>query len=119
MTVSNRPSPAPAAVAEGAEGSLTRLSVQGEFTIHRAAELHPAFMSAIARGGDIQVDLSQVTEIDSAGVQLLAMLKRAAQAEQCDLLLVGHSSAVLDVFELLSLSSFFGDPLFIESLGEP
>ena len=52
-----------------------------------------------------------MSEIDSAGVQLLMLAKREAQARGGELHLCGHSPAVLDVFELLDLAAFFGDPL--------
>jgi anti-sigma B factor antagonist len=89
------------------------LAIEGELTIYRAAELCEALKSALAAGGELEVNLAGVTEMDSAGVQLLMAAKKSAQAAQRTLRLVGHSPAVLEVFEMLDLAAHFGDPLLI------
>ena len=58
-----------------------------------------------------EIDLSGVTEIDTSGVQLLMLAKKEALAAQRELRLVGHSPAVLEVFELLNVAAYFSDPL--------
>ncbi len=84
------------------------LRIDGELTIFRAAELKPELLcEPMPR----TIDLSGVTELDSAGVQLLVLAKKTALAQKRELALVGHSPAVLDVFELLNLAAFFNDPL--------
>ena len=52
-----------------------------------------------------------MTEIDTAGVQLLMLAKQEALRQQRELRLVGHSPAVLEVFELLNVAAYFSDPL--------
>lgn len=94
------------------------LRIEGELTIFRAAELKPLLL---AEPLPLAIDLSGVTEIDTAGVQLLLLAKNTARAQQRELRLVAHSPAVLDVFELLNLAACFGDPLAaaaLESLHE-
>ncbi|NVO07955.1 MAG: STAS domain-containing protein, partial [Rhodoferax sp.] len=71
------------------------LRIEGELTIFRAAELKDV-LSAEPRLQEI--DLSGVTEMDSAGLQLLMAAKQAATAEQRTLRLVAHSAAVIEVF---------------------
>lgn len=88
------------------------LQVTGEMTIYRAAELKEMLLLALAKESDVLVlDLSGVTEMDVAGLQVLIMSKQAAQAQNRELRLVGHSPAVLDVFEILNVAAFFGDQL--------
>ncbi|NDP40757.1 MAG: STAS domain-containing protein [Rhodoferax sp.] len=84
------------------------LRIDGELTIFRAAELKPELLSEPMPR---TIDLSGVTELDSAGVQLLMLAKKTALAQQRELALVSHSPAVLEVFELLNLAAFFNDPL--------
>ena len=84
------------------------LRIEGEFTIFRAAEFKPLLLEAPAPQ---EIDLSGVTEIDTAGVQLLMLAKQEATRQQRELRLVGHSPAVLDVFELLNVAGYFNDPL--------
>ena len=87
------------------------LAIDGELTIYRAAELCEALKAALATGPELEVNLAGVTEMDSAGVQLLMAAKKSALAAQRTLRLVGHSPSVLEVFEILDLAAHFGDPL--------
>lgn len=88
------------------------LRIEGELTIFRAMELKPVLL---AEPLPQEIDLAGVTEIDTAGVQLLMLAKRAALAQQRELRLVGHSPAVIEVFELLNVAAYFGDPLVMAS----
>ena len=88
------------------------LRLEGEFTIFRAMELKPALL---ANPPVDEIDLSGVTELDTAGVQLLMLAKKTALAQQRNLKLVGHSPAVLEVFELLNVAAYFGDHLVMDS----
>ena len=88
------------------------LRIQGELTIFRAMELKPALLAEPAVE---EIDLSGVTDLDTAGVQLLMLAKKTALSHNRDVRLVGHSPAVLDVFELLNVAAYFGDPLVMDS----
>jgi anti-anti-sigma factor len=90
----------------------TVLRIEGELTIFRAMELKPTLLANVS---SLEIDLSGVTELDTAGVQLLMLAKKTALAEQRDLRLVGHSPAVIDVFELLNIAAYFGDPLVMNA----
>lgn len=87
-----------------------RLYPEGEMTIYQAADLKPALLDALARSDAIELDLSAVSELDTSGVQLLMLIKREAVAAGKSLTISGHSAAVLEVFELLELGAWFGDP---------
>ncbi|MGC4077870.1 MAG: STAS domain-containing protein [Rubrivivax sp.] len=89
------------------------LAIEGELTIYRAAELRETLLAALAAApdGDLTLDLSAVTEFDSAGVQLLMAAKKSAEARGRGLRLVRHSPSVLDGFQVLDLAGHFGDPL--------
>ncbi len=89
------------------------LRIDGAMNIYRAAELKETLLAALPSSGPLEVDLSGVTELDSAGLQLLMLTKIAAQAQACELRLVAPSPAVLDVFDLLNLAAYFGDQLVI------
>ncbi len=92
--------------------NTTTLRIEGEFTIFRAMELKPGIFSNPLPE---EIDLTGVTEIDTAGVQMLMLAKRDAIAQQRELRLVGHSRAVIEVFELLNVAAYFGDPLIMDS----
>jgi anti-anti-sigma factor len=89
------------------------LHVEGEMTIYRAAELRDVLLTALKGRRSLEIDLADVSDIDSAGVQLLMMAKQAAQAQGAELRLVRHSPAVIEVFELMDLAGHFGDPLLV------
>lgn len=91
----------------------TSLRIEGEMTIYRAADLKVALLAALEGVDRLEIDLSEVSEIDSAGVQLLMMIKQAARGKGAELRLSGHSPAVLDVFQCLDLAAHFGDPLLV------
>ncbi|WP_420474666.1 STAS domain-containing protein [Noviherbaspirillum sp. ST9] len=97
--------------ADQRKGALLRL--EGEMSIYKAAELKQTLLAAVPAAGTLEADLSGVTEMDTAGLQLLMLVKKTAQERGVDLKLVNHSPAVVDVFELLNLGTFFGDPLVI------
>ena len=88
------------------------LRIEGELTIFRAMELKPLMLPTPPLD---EIDLSGVTDLDTAGVQLLMLVKKTARAEKRELRLVGHSPAVLEVFELLNVAAYFGDHLVMDS----
>jgi anti-sigma B factor antagonist len=89
------------------------LPIEGEMTIYRATELKQALLNALNGASSLEVDLHGVTEIDSAGIQLLILTKATGQAANCEVRLVNHSPPVLEVFELMDLAAHFGDPLLV------
>lgn len=91
--------------------SANILHIEGELTIFRAMELKPALLPTPPLDA---IDLSGVTDIDTAGIQLLMLAKKSALAENRELRLIGHSTAVIEVFELLNVAAFFGDPLLMD-----
>lgn len=99
--------------------SDTGLQLQGELTIYRAEELKPVLLAALADANPLVIDLSEVTELDTAGVQLLMLIKKTAQLQQRELQLVRHSPAVTEVFERLNLAAFFDDPLLLAAATTP
>ena len=91
------------------------LAISGEFTIFTAAELKPRLLHAVidAESEEVDIDLSEVSEIDSAGLQLLLLLKREAQRGGKRVALIRHSQAVRATIEFCNLAAELGDPLVI------
>ena len=88
-----------------------KLRIVGDMTIYQARELKRSVLSRLEQSPRLEIDLSAVTDLDSAGVQILLMAKREACARQGELRIVGQSRAVLDVFGLFDLGAHFGDGL--------
>ena len=93
--------------------NASSLCLEGEMTIYRAHELKKVLLDSLQESDVVDIDLSAVTELDTVGVQLLILTKREAQAKQRMVRLSRHSPAVVEVFELLNLFPYFGDPLVI------
>jgi len=86
--------------------------IDGELTIYRAAELAAAMKTAlagVAEGGALVLELSEVVEMDCAGVQLLLAARRSAAESGRSLHLAGRSAAVDEVLAILQLTGHFGD----------
>lgn len=87
------------------------IALDGELTIYRAAELKPLLLAALPGTGPILLELAEVTEVDTAGVQLLLLLRREALAAGRTLHLLHPSMAVAEAFDLLDLGARFGEDL--------
>lgn len=96
-----------------AESMPSRLALAGELTIFTAQACKEQLLAALAGGEAVEVDLSAVTEIDSAGLQLLIAAKREAAARNQALQFAGHSSPVVDLLDLCNLAGHFGDPVLM------
>jgi anti-anti-sigma factor len=82
-------------------------------SIYNAAALKEKFMTVLNDPRELEINLANVTEIDSAGVQLLMLAKRERASRNQPLILTNHSSGVLDVFELMALVGYFNDPIVL------
>jgi anti-anti-sigma factor len=92
------------------KGAATPLQIDGDMTIYQADELKQKLLGTLAGpAAAVQVDLHNVSEIDTAGVQLLIAAKHAATALGKTLTVTACSKAVTEVLELFGLVSFFAD----------
>lgn len=89
------------------------LEINGEMTIYTASEQKQQLLAFIQTDKALEINLSQVSEIDTAGTQLLILAKQEASRQHKQLRYAMHSNAVLNVLELTDLTAFFGDPVFI------
>jgi ABC-type transporter Mla MlaB component len=82
-------------------------------TIYEAAADKRALLGALAEATEMEIDLSSVAEMDTAGLQLLILVKRESLKAGKPLRLTGHSEASLDVLDRYNLAGYFGDPVVI------
>ncbi|CAN7230270.1 lipid asymmetry maintenance protein MlaB [Duganella sp. Dugasp56] len=92
---------------------VTRIAIDGEMTIYRAADLRVVVLEALRKSRVLEIDLAGITELDTAGLQVLMLAKQTANADKRELRLLHHSPAVVEIFEMLDLGAFFGDALLI------
>ncbi|MCQ3925153.1 MAG: anti-sigma B factor antagonist [Rhodocyclaceae bacterium] len=91
-----------------------RLRIEGEMTVSSAADIRDEILAALPATSrdEVEVDLSGVSEIDTAGLQIMLQLKRRCGTR---LRLVNHSPAVIEILDMSNLGAQFGDPLVIPS----
>lgn len=81
---------------------------QQNFTIYNALELKPALLQALAQAAKVlKLNLSQVNEIDSSGLQLLILLRREAKDKSKQLEIIEPSAAVQEIIDFCNLNHFF------------
>ena len=83
-------------------------------TIYEAMELHALFSATLAEHQQIEVNLADVVEIDSAGLQLMVALKNAALKQNKSLAFTAHSRGVIELLDLFNMTPFFGDPVILD-----
>lgn len=99
------------------DGNYTVL-VEDNMTIYEAAEQKEELLMALKKlkkNEQMEIDLSDVSEMDTAGLQVLLLIKQTAENEKKTVLLVAHSPASLDVIDRYNLAAHFGDPVIFSS----
>ncbi|MGD7034311.1 lipid asymmetry maintenance protein MlaB [Methylotuvimicrobium buryatense] len=94
---------------------MQTLALESELNIFNAAEQKPRLLEFLECDEELEVDLANVSEIDTAGLQLLILIKREAMKAGKKLKFVMHSQAVLNVLELTNLTGTFGDQVVLSS----
>jgi anti-sigma B factor antagonist len=77
-----------------------RLELDGELTIAAAAETHQQLLAFLDSGNDLALGLAGVTEVDTAGLQLLLFARQEADRRQVSLAFDAPSPAVQDVLAI-------------------
>lgn len=93
----------------------SRISLSGEITIYQAQTFAEALFPLLSLPQHLEMDLSEVTQIDGSGVQILMVSKRHRAQAGRGLSLINHSQALVSVFEKMGLISWFSDPLILPS----
>lgn len=92
---------------------VCRVFPAGEMTIYHAADMKAPLLAGLERCREVEINLSGVIEMDTAGFQLLVLAKREAVRVGKPLRLVAHSPATLEVLDMYGMASYFGDPVVI------
>lgn len=89
------------------------LVLTNDLTIYNAIDQKQMLITRLEQCARLELDLSQVAEIDTAGLQILILIKREAAKQGKELAIVAHSPAVRQTIDFCNLASFFGDPVLI------
>ena len=95
------------------QGQQCLVKMAGDVTLDDSLELKRKLLDAVSTSTEIEVDVSQVSDIDTAGFQLLILAKREAVLRQKKFRLIKHSQPVVEMMVTYNLASYFGDPLVL------
>lgn len=90
--------------------TIHRLRPQGEITIYNAADMKTILLDTLQVHNKIEIDLAEVSELDTAGVQLLVLARREADKADKSLSLITPSEVVQEMLNLYHLTSYFDSP---------
>ncbi len=92
-------------------GPVCSVALQGDLDIYAAAEVRARLATLIDQHPVVELQLADVGEIDTAGVQILLAAKQQASSRDHSLRLTAHSATVIEALELCNLLAYFGDPV--------
>jgi len=100
----------PGAVRVEPAADVTRIVLVGEVDLVLRSDLQAVAADAAARGRPVEVDLSDVSFMDSTGVGFLVSLARAGQANGWRPLLRGANRRVRDTIDLSGIAALVEVP---------
>lgn len=90
---------------------MSRVNIAGELSIYQVSELKPQFQQALDQANRdsqaIELELSQMSECDGAGLQLLLSLGKSANEFETAVHLINAPPALLEMLSLYGLSNRF------------
>lgn len=92
---------------------LNKTAIKQDMNIYNASAQKDMLLKALNGCQELDIDLSQVSEMDTAGFQILLLTKREALKANKVVRLTGHSKAVTELIDLYNMAGYFGDPMVI------
>ena len=86
------------------------MRIEGELNIYSVKDICEQLLDLLTQIDDVEVDLGGVTDIDTAGIQLMLLAKRFPKKS---VRFVGHSAVVLRLVDLANIGQLLGDPLML------
>lgn len=93
----------------------SRIRIAGPMTFYTAVHWRDTLRAAMGAPGNVELDLSGVSDIDAAGIQLLVSLRMEAQASERALHLVATSERIREALAFCHLTEFFEDAPLAQS----
>jgi anti-anti-sigma factor len=89
------------------EKDCCRIRIDDELTIYTASTANATIRDALAANESVAIDLSGVTEIDTAGLQILLVARKEAILRDRKVSFIGHNRIVIECLRLMNLANFF------------
>lgn len=84
------------------------LDMPNDMTIYTAAKQKQQLLAFIESGDELCLNLSEVEELDTAGVQLLLLAQREATQAEKQLQFINPGPVVVDMLNLANLTEALG-----------
>jgi anti-sigma B factor antagonist len=94
-------------ITAGPGGALCA-ALAGELTIYTAAQCKDRLIESLGMAASAELDLSAVSDIDTAGIQVLLVARRHAQSLGKNVRLTALSQPVLQLVDLYNLGAALG-----------
>jgi len=89
------------------ENGRCRVRIEDELTVYTASMISESIRDALADHEVVAIDLAGVSEIDTAGLQMLLVAKKEAALRNREVSFIGHNNVVMECLRLVNLASFF------------
>lgn len=83
------------------------IRIDGELTIYTAGLANSTIGESLAANQSVAIDLTGVTEIDTAGLQILLVARKEAMLRERAVSFIGHNRIVIECLRLMNLVNFF------------
>ena len=84
-----------------------KISLNGEMTIYTCNEMKIKLMEAVSKDCNVTINVSNVTEMDTAGLQLLILVKNELMQNDFQLMIIGKNESVTGVMNICNMSEYF------------
>ncbi|MEJ1358917.1 MAG: STAS domain-containing protein [Candidatus Sedimenticola sp. (ex Thyasira tokunagai)] len=84
---------------------MTKIRILNEMTVYTVSSLWTSLLSALDMGQPLELDLSQVSQIDCAGLQLLLLVVKESELRDLTLAVTQPGQALPELLALIDLSS--------------
>lgn len=88
-------------------GSYSVIELEGEIDLYCSPDARKIILKELKNGGDMLIDLSKVSYIDSSGVACLVEGFQVANEKKTKFALLGVSQSALNVLKLARLDNVF------------
>ena len=94
---------------------FSTITLVGKCTIYSVSKLTNSLLEILQSDENILVDLEEVREFDTAGLQLFISAKNTAKRLDKKIKFTSHPLCVIALLDLYGLTSFFGDKIVLTS----
>ena len=77
----------------------TSLCIDGELTIYTAQEYRQSILAGFTTNKDLELDLAEVEEIDTSGLQILAAMNKEMTEYGNEMKIIAASNVVIDAIQ--------------------